>query len=818
MSALPTKINKFKSYLGFGLIAFMSLSLAACDSIEERIQAHYESGLELAQQGETTKAGLEFRNALSLNNDFVPALFELGKVEFKNLEIIKAVNFYRKIIDIDKSHVGARVELARIFLLANQINEAEKLIDEAFALDSNAAEILVIKSAVALKLRKTDDAVKYANQVLEKEPQNIDAITVLASERMLAKDYNSAIEFLNKGQKGDSGYVNLQILKLNALAALSDKQEMEMVFQEIIEIQPENSAIRYAFARWYFAEGRRDDSERILREYSNENPNDNEAGLNLVNFIRLEKGNEAAKNELVKLIEKGSGKSLDYGLAMAEFEFAEKNNESAMEIIEKLATENAGTPEGIRAQLYLAQKQIQFGRRDEAEKLIDIILAEDDKNTTALRIKASLLLAKQDEDGAIEKLLIAVNLAPNSAEIRRTLAIAYERAGKIELAEENLVKAVQINEFEPQSGLSLSNFLLRHGKSSHADNILDRIVQASPDDTTTLLQIARRKLSQKDWDGAAEIADRLEKIDPKNKVKADQIRATVYVAQQKFDDSIKILEKSLENEDPRVRAASQAGLFNVYLRSQQYDEAKKLIDEDLAQNPNSLLAHLRSGLLHYLEKDFDKAEASYEKAIEVNPKSPGGYYSLAEFYRRRGDVVRAVEVSKRGLEVAPQSNQLRFFVAQTLEFNGQFTEAIAEYKILHKTRKQSTVFANNLASLLSDYGDGAGDLDLAFEIAHVRFRNTNVPQFQDTLGWIHYLRAEYADAVSYLKRAADGLPNVGVVHYHLGKAYKALGRNDLALGSLQHAATLTKDSEFNGKQDLLATLTELEAIAKQTSE
>lgn len=70
-------------------------------------------------------------------------------------------------------------------------------------------------------------------------------------------------------------------------------------------------------------------------------------------------------------------------------------------------------------------------------------------------------------------------------------------------------------------------------------------------------------------------------------------------------------------------------------------------------------------------------------------------------------------------------------------------------------------------------------LNRAFALSD-ELKNTNVPQFQDTLGWAEYKRGDYKAAVSVLENAAVKLPNLAAVHYHLGMAYKATGATDKA--------------------------------------
>ena len=55
--------------------------LASCDSPEERLQDHYESGMELLEQDSFDKASLEFRNALQINSDHIPSIYALSQIE-----------------------------------------------------------------------------------------------------------------------------------------------------------------------------------------------------------------------------------------------------------------------------------------------------------------------------------------------------------------------------------------------------------------------------------------------------------------------------------------------------------------------------------------------------------------------------------------------------------------------------------------------------------------------------------------------------------------------------------------------------------------
>ena len=68
-----------------------------------------------------------------------------------------------------------------------------------------------------------------------------------------------------------------------------------------------------------------------------------------------------------------------------------------------------------------------------------------------------------------------------------------------------------------------------------------------------------------------------------------------------------------------------------------------------------------------------------------------------------------------------------------------------------------------------------------------RLRGTDVPPFQDTYGWILYLRGDASQALTYLEPAAAALPDVALVQYHLGEAELAAKRWDAAEQSFTRA-------------------------------
>jgi Flp pilus assembly protein TadD len=60
----------------------------------------------------------------------------------------------------------------------------------------------------------------------------------------------------------------------------------------------------------------------------------------------------------------------------------------------------------------------------------------------------------------------------------------------------------------------------------------------------------------------------------------------------------------------------------------------------------------------------------------------------------------------------------------------------------------------------------------------------------DTLGFVHYRRAEYDKAEPALRRAAELASGNATIHYHLGMTLYRLGRHDDAVSALRRALQL----------------------------
>jgi tetratricopeptide (TPR) repeat protein len=60
---------------------------------------------------------------------------------------------------------------------------------------------------------------------------------------------------------------------------------------------------------------------------------------------------------------------------------------------------------------------------------------------------------------------------------------------------------------------------------------------------------------------------------------------------------------------------------------------------------------------------------------------------------------------------------------------------------------------------------------------------------------LNYRRGDYSSAIALLENAANALPNNGLIQYHLGMSYLAIGQREKALEQLKKASEHELDNK-----------------------
>jgi len=794
---------------GVGLIF-----LTACDSPEERLQSHFEDAVQLVENGDDVKASLEFRNALQINPDHVPSLFGLSGIEERRANWQSVGSLLNKIVDLDPTHVEATIRLGRIALLAGEIDRALELSNSASKLAPENIDALSFKAAVLLNLEDTQGALAAARAALAIDPNNADAVSVLAAERIAAGDLTTAVALLDDQLAKNADNIALQLIKIRALAALEDISGVEEVLVSLTEFYPEAGAFRSALIRLYLTEERYDDAEATIRAVADDAPEELQPNVDVVRFLNTIRGFEAAEAHTKELIARGDQNQNSYRQMLTRLYIDSGRAEEAKAVLNEIVASDVSVDDRLAAQNQLAEFLRLEGKIDEAREAIAKILEEDQSNAGALTTRAAILISDRKYDDAIIDLRTVLRDDPQSVRAHLLLGGAHHSNGSIELADDQYARGYEASNGNIRVGVAYAEFLARRQAFGRAEQILLDVSRRNPDDTSVLRLLAQARINNQDWIGAEQVAERLRQLDEEESV-VDRIVGLALQGQERFDQSIRAFERSQEAAPDANRP--MASLVGAYVRAGQPEKAKVFLQTVLEESPKNAFAQVLLAQLLVQEDDLDGAEESFKRAIDRNPEANVAYTSFAGFYVAQGEPEKAAAVIEQGIEAIPEDAALRITLASLHEQTGDIEGALEIYRQLYEASPTSPILANNYAATLIDVNPNREAAEVALDAVQVLL-TSSVPQFQDTVGRVYYLLGRYDQSLRYLERAAEQLPGLAIVRYHLGMAYRATESYAAAIEEFEAVVALSESQTFDKTEEVKGLIEELRAQTESRTE
>lgn len=304
-------------------------------------------------------------------------------------------------------------------------------------------------------------------------------------------------------------------------------------------------------------------------------------------------------------------------------------------------------------------------------------------NATLLSLRGDALLALKKLDESRQAFDSALQLEPNNSAALKGLArhalLKNDVAGAVRLAD----SAVSHHPADVDALLFRADIDKAMGKLDAARSLYDKALQVDAATAPAHLQKAYLDISQQKYDAARADLAALKKLAPDNLL-AYHAQAQLEFAEGKYKqalDSIQIVLKAVPDHLPSLLVAgatqfalgslpqaeqhlkkyveSDPGniyarkmLASVYLALSRPKEALAQLEAELGTSTDPALLNI--GARAYLNlKQFDKAAATYQRAIEQAPTLGQSHMGLGLAKMSMGDTDGAVAAMRKGLELSP---------------------------------------------------------------------------------------------------------------------------------------------------------------------
>ena len=432
------------------LLLFAALGLSACDTAEERAEAHYQRAMTLLAAGDEDRAMVEFRNVFRLNGEHTAARLAYAGELRRQGNVREAYGQYLRLAEQDPKNLDGRRALVALALQVQDYATAAESVAEAYAIAPDDPEIRAFKAAIDYREGNTAQAVAMAKQVAAEAPALVAAQMVLIADRLAAGQTAEALAMTDAALAHAPADASLHLVRLRVLEETGDTRGAGAELQRMAELFPDDEGVRRALIQWHLASGDTDGAEAVLRRAADGAPADDPApALTVVQFLMELRGPDAARAELDARIAAAAAAGADplpFRRALAGLDFSQGRSNEAIAALKEL-TDGAAASDSMRdLQVTLAEMLAETGDDKGAETLVAGVLAADPAHVAALKLHAKMAIDADRPETAVEDMRAALAQAPRDPEIMTIMALAHERQGSRELAGERLALAVEYSD------------------------------------------------------------------------------------------------------------------------------------------------------------------------------------------------------------------------------------------------------------------------------------------------------------------------------------------------------------------------------------
>jgi tetratricopeptide (TPR) repeat protein len=475
----------------------------------------------------------------------------------------------------------------------------------------------------------------------------------------------------------------------------------------------------------------------------------------------------------------------------------------------------------------------------------------------ALRV-ATLLSRQEDYPRAIDVLKDAIKARPKEAGPYLQLAFIYAKyLRKTEQAVKYANQAIALDPLNFEAYQRLYEIEAAAGEPQKALMALDRAASVKSDDAGFWIRLGKLYATiifKSETEPKPDEIKRVNAFFAKAVANAGDDSAALkevadyYAASQQIQEAIPLYLKvvELQPDDLNAREKLATGFVLTHQRDKAIDMLQEIIKKQPAKyQPYELLAQLFDEGARALERAsqpeqakplFAKAAANYEQSLLINPSRANTYLRLAELLIvPLKDSERAAKVLTEARQRFPGVPEFSYFLAIAQREAKHPQQAVITFEeALNEAQASNDEVLN--ARFYFDYGaaadqaafyDKAADLFrksisldpangaeaynyLAFMWAEHNMHldeaeemvgralqfDPNNGAYLDTLGWIHYRKGKFEDALNELLRAVQNLTRPDpIVLEHIGDAYAKLNRVPQALDFWQKAAALSPENK-----------------------
>jgi cellulose synthase operon protein C len=735
-------------------ISAACLGLSGCKhDPNKQKQKYLASGKHYEEEGKLREAVIQFSNALKVDKNFAPAHYELAKTYIQLGSLVAGYQELQRTVALNPGNLQARLDLGNMLLAGGVPDRAKEQAKAILAAQPNNADGYALLSRIAWKQGDKAEALKDIQQAISLNPNESKYHTSLGLiEAQNADTKGQGEAELEKAVTLDDKNPNARLALAGILANKGDMPGAEKQVESAIQASPKDLQPRIALAEIYLHGGDKAKAEQALIDAVNALPDKDQSSDILLNYY-IHTG-QADRAEAVFSDLKGK------------------------------------YPKSLPIQITYTRVLLGRGKWDQAEDSLKTLSKNNGNNPQVARMNAEVLLHQGKPHDAFTMLQKAAGNAPDDARLQLLLAQTAMSVGNQSAAEAAFQQAGRLDPQSLEAARGLAQLASVRKDLTRLNQLAEKTIQAHPNAPDGYIwrgsaEGAQQQFAQAEADFQAAL-----KRDPNNAAAQIDL-AELELHQKRTAEARTLLEQAL-NHDPNLIPALNL-LVSADLADKQPEKALARVQAQIAKVPNSPALYADLAQLQLGTKDFNGAQASAQKALQLNKDYEPAVETYSQAQLALGNSDAALGAWQNWLSAHPNDARGDTLAGSIEETKGDVNKAMAYYKKALQLDSQQPVAANNLAFLMVENNENS---DVALSYAQTARRLLpQAPNTADTLAWVYYHKGTYSLAKDLLQDAAKQDPGNASIHYHLGLTLSKMGDKSGAATELKKASELAPNSQ-----------------------
>lgn len=695
---------------------------------------------------------------VGLRSSLANLLNELGRFDQAESTLREAINIYPaetelklKLVELIGLRNGEQAEktlkdfiaqspkdaqlkfrLADYYVARQHLADAEVILQEIAAANEAGKDGVAAKvklAQIALLQKNTTKVERLAEEVLNVDANNSDALFLRAGMRLNKNDADGAISDLRIVLRDRPNFEQAMILMAQASLLKGETEVAESQWRKVLEINPNNMAAMMPLAIELLKRGDYARAEEISTKAAKANNNAPAPFELLIQLKAARKdwvGARTTVDQLKRIPQAVNAAKYWEGYLAAQ---QGRTNEAIKDYQDVLAVQ----PDHLQSLVALTQLYESSGHRSDLIAYLKSFTAKNPGVTEAVDILASAYIAEKHWEDAEKTLRTASENTPDDIDLKLKLVDVIERQSESR-AESTLKEFIQAQPDQVRLKFRIAAHYADLKRYPEATALLKEVVSSDAfgkEGLSAKLKLAELAWVQNDSAMAKTLLEEVILKEPRN-YEALMMRASIRMAEKDINAALDDLNRVLENRPDFERA--------LLMMAQAYE----------------------------LQGAMDKAEETWRRILKIQPSNLAALLPLTNQLMTRREWAQAEEIVGKAVKYNPGNSQI-------LELNIQLRfakkdwlgaqEAITALKKLPQAELAARMWAASLAMNQEQHDEA---IQLYKEVLN---KNPNVPGALLSLAQAYQKTGHQRELIAYLKSLLQKNPNLDVAYQVLAMAY-----------------------------------------------